>query len=870
MADQTIKLVDQLSKKPFRESEMKYLAAFILLLVLQTNVNADNLFNGRVAVTRSDLAAYTGLNAVDRINGEWRKKAYVFNYEQLAVNYGENVDFQLRKEQIILCWQTEKLLYSKEMIPVLRYKKGTRPILEKAVAKAIANCRTEQDKALAIMRFCRDLKLDASITHNSPDWQFGGTEEELIAKHEDLCETLGRLYVALCEIAGLPARIVMHDIGGHITAEVYADGKWGYIDPRFGIYFLKKDGKLASVRELCKDRSLFTQSAAVQKEVGGKLSWQQRAESCRDKYFAPKEINGFEYYSLADSEKYRYDKLTRAEAVRNGLFRINKIYAALISEVFTPGKKHIRDYFWDAAVPLKKLPMMWRNDGFSPWFEMKPPITPEYIKREHVDLFRNSNVDIMMWGTGPGSTFTHRTKAGEIFGYCVTDKQWETMFRRNDRYVHENIKSLINQNIDPQALIVKLGHESGVKVYSRLEMNHEYAPASDKNWLWLAFVGEFNKKNPQFRIPRTTHLDYKYKEVRDFRLAILRELVQAGVDGIELDFVVYPPFFAKPDPAIMTGFMRQARAIVDEESKKQNKKIILVAAMTGRTANADGLDWQRWMREKLIDGIIVGHKSDGPDRAEFDIRLSEFVRHGKANNIPVYARLFQSLLIFARDSNPDGKARYSRHKNGEEYRAQALMSMRDGADIIKLAHGSNREWRMRKAMYNELGDPALIEFSNKNYLVDPFPELFPLHPEWSADKNFYTNTRSVHLRIADDLAAAQKKNKNPEVFVQFNVRPLQAGEKIEVYLNGNGPMVISGDDPAENSRNDANSRVKCEEDIMVPNWWRRGIHTLKADPKWFYLGENIIRIVYSADKSHSRTPLYIQWPEVQIRYGKQQ
>jgi hypothetical protein len=28
----------------------------------------------------------------------------------------------------------------------------------------------------------------------------------------------------------------------------------------------------------------------------------------------------------------------------------------------------------------------------------------------------------MVWGTGPGSTFSHRTKAGEIFGYEVKEE----------------------------------------------------------------------------------------------------------------------------------------------------------------------------------------------------------------------------------------------------------------------------------------------------------------------------------------------------------------------------------------------------------------------------------------------------------------
>ena len=325
---------------------MKNLVGCLLTtLLVQPCWAGDALFNGSKVSNKQDSAAYTAMTASKRINGEWRQKAFVFNYEQLAVNYGENVDFQLRKEQIILCPQTVDFLYSQTMLPVLRYKKGTRPALEKVVEKITANCRNEQEKALQIMRFCRDLKFKAQYPNSDPRFQFGGTEEELIAKGEDLCETLGRLFVALCEIADMPARIIMHNIGGHITAEVYADGKWGYIDPRFGVYFLNKSGKLASLHELMQDYSLLDQAISVRRETAGQFSWEQRVASCRNKYFTRQEVNGFQYYSLADSGKYRYAKISRADAVKNGLFRVNKVYAALINAVFTPDEKTIYNYF---------------------------------------------------------------------------------------------------------------------------------------------------------------------------------------------------------------------------------------------------------------------------------------------------------------------------------------------------------------------------------------------------------------------------------------------------------------------------------------------------------------------------------------------
>lgn len=296
------------------------------------------LYDGPRADTRAELKTYTGKSAVDSIVGEWRKAAYLGNYRQLEVNYGNNVDFQLRQNQIILCPQTAELLYSKEMVPKTSYSPGSRPELEKLVAGLTANCKTTQEKVLAVIRYCRDLK-NKPTKKWGPGFIFGGTEEQLIEKGEDLCECLGRLFVTLCEIADIPARIVMHDIGGHITAETYIDDKWGYIDPKTGLYFLNTDGNIASVWDIMLYPEIMNeQPASVKTDLHPKYSWDNRVAKCRRKYFDPKEINGFEYYSLKDSGAYNYRQTNWESIHESGFEAANKEYAAAIEKVFPPEK----------------------------------------------------------------------------------------------------------------------------------------------------------------------------------------------------------------------------------------------------------------------------------------------------------------------------------------------------------------------------------------------------------------------------------------------------------------------------------------------------------------------------------------------------
>ena len=825
------------------------------------------LFQGPPVTKAEDLAAYTGLNAAARIVGDWRVKAFCLNYEQLAVNYGENVDFQLRKRQILLTPQTADFLYQK-YIPVPRDAQGSRPELEKVVAQATVGCRTTEDKVLALMRYCRDLKKTSKVAPGNPAWRFGGTEEELIAKGEDLCETLGRLFVALCEVVGIPARIVMHDVGGHITAEAYIDGAWAYLDPRFGIYFRKPDGRLASLWELMRNPALtLNQPAAVKAEVAGRFTWEQRAEKCRKIFFNPLEINGFEYYSLADVTQFRYGKVTDSQARDRGLFELAAVYAALSDQVF--GKEsRIADFFWTRK-PLRPLPLTWRNDGYSSWYEMTPPFAPQTVERREIAPLADSPFDTLIWGTGPGSTFTHRTRAGEIFGYAVSDEEWKTQFNPGDRHVHDGIKGLIEQGIDPQAMIAELGHKHKLKVLSRLEMNHEYPilPGKNGRWMWHGFNGELCKRHPEYHVSKTNpNLNYSHAEVREFKLAILRELAQSGVDGIEVDFSVYPPFFVKPDAEIMTNFVRAVRVMLDEEGRKQHKRLTLQIVVPNVDALAYGLDWPRWMREKLVDSIVPGYAMRGVRKYAFDSHIEEFIRVGKEFGVPVSGFLDQSLRIFSQDQDPDGIRRYARGKRPEEFYAQALIYMRSGVDRLQLGMPESNRYVQWKAMFDSLGTPEAVEFADKNYITDPFFEFPPLRPDQSPSPQFYTATQALRLRVADDIETARARRIVPRVMLVLNMRKLQPGETLEVFINGFPIGGFSGDSQTEQKRYDGVLVPQTDADLQVPNWWKRGARSLEFPAEKLWLGENIIRVVYSASNPLQIKPLYIHWPEIQLRY----
>lgn len=826
---------------------------------------ADPIDQQDIVKTLKQLKAYTGRIAVHKISGEDRQKAYLLNYDQLEINYRQNVEFQLRSEQVILCPQTKDFLYSKFTPILTRYRKGTRPELESVVNQITAGCNTEREKVLAIMRFCRDLykkNPDAKF----PDYIYGGTEEQLINKPDVLCETLSRLMVALCEVIRIPGRIVMHDIGGHVCTEILVDGHWGYIDPRTGIYFLKQDHSFASVWELSRDPQIIkSQNIDVKADISDQWTWEYRAWKCENLFFNPDEVNGFENYSLADTKRYNYSQFSEKEATAAGLYVINKQYVSTIRKVFGLPEDWDKNH-WGIR-KLKNIPLIYRHDGFSPYFK-EFLITRDYLEQNYINCFKNTNTKMIEWGLGPGSVFCFETKTGQIYGEGLSDEQLG-LLRIGDKWVNKNVNNLIKEG-GPLHIAVERSHKLGLEIFARLEMNHEYGPADPNNWKWVALVGDFNKKHPEYRIGKSVVLDFKYKEVRNFKMAILREAAEIGADGISMDFAVYPPFFEKPDAAIMTQFIRDVRKMLDEVGKQQGRTIRIMARVPFEKYMEIGLDWKTWMNEKLIDIIVPTHLRAGD---YFDIPIEEFVELGKKTGTLVYPTIWQALGFTDTDPQPGdektGRKRYDKPKTEGMFYAQAILFHRAGANGLQLGF-SDDQW-LEQPWLNNLSDFAKVEIADKHYMVDP-AKLRPGTFKVTKSGTNFIGQRTVGLRIGDNIPETRKKGHNVASTLVVFMRTLQQGERLELFVNGNGPVVLSGDSEEEKTRRGTNSKEnqaqKSSASIFEAGWWKSTMHEVSVNADWWRLENNEIKMVYTTTSAEIKPELSITWIDLLLNYNK--
>ncbi len=209
-------------------------------------------------------------------------------------------------------------------------------LLEKVVSETVTPEMSVQDTALALLLRCRDNK-----QHGLPNlhW-YGGSEEELLKRGAIMCNEISRVFVCLCQIAGLRARLMCSHITGHMMTEVEVDGHWWWMDPRHGLCCLRDDGAPASTWDLWQDPSLFDRQPperlAEVHSVGPfyegdtqyvrEVNLAFRLAMSRDCCFHPKEAVALGNYFVWERDRYSFpwfdrpadpDRLLRAAACRD-------------------------------------------------------------------------------------------------------------------------------------------------------------------------------------------------------------------------------------------------------------------------------------------------------------------------------------------------------------------------------------------------------------------------------------------------------------------------------------------------------------------------------------------------------------------------
>ena len=155
--------------------------------------------------------------------------------------------------------ETVEYLYTDFTPRTVTYPRGTRPLLEMIVDRVCQSLETGRDRAIALVRWRR-----ANYAH-VPKCGLG-SEEEIILGGYSMCHDASRTLIALCQVAGLGARMVIglnaDTKSGHTLTEVFVDGKWALFDPTSTLpwaFCRHRDGTFLNAWDLRQSPGLLAQ-----------------------------------------------------------------------------------------------------------------------------------------------------------------------------------------------------------------------------------------------------------------------------------------------------------------------------------------------------------------------------------------------------------------------------------------------------------------------------------------------------------------------------------------------------------------------------------------------------------------------------------
>jgi hypothetical protein len=503
--------------------------------------------------------------------------------------------------------------------------------------------------------------------------------------------------------------------------------------------------------------------------------------------------------------------------------------------------------------------IMYNHDGgalvtpFFPFFEL--PFSIDNFVAKTVGQLIDTQVDAVTWtlGTdngrleaqqGPGrasNMYCHDTDIGERF------YELEPPFKSKFWQLHaERARSMIEAGDDPPKVVVEHGHRHGLDVLIGFRMNDLH----DSRLIWrgnpalmwvnralrhpvledgklipenlVGYVCKMKLEHPELLIGEENDLgkrfalafDYAHQEVRDFRLALIREACEKyDADGVELDFMRQFIFFKPGEEAAnmerMSDLVSQVRAVLDEVGRSRGKhlKLILRTLAPLQVSRQIGLDVGSWLEQGWVDGLILGIDDRSNLPIEEDVQTAH--RHG----CPVYATI-------------KSDAYQRKGATAEIFRAIAANHYRLGVDGIQMFNmgalrddiGFNTEGHGLGPDYDfqplrEIGSREALQFTNKHYIVDNLgtahhangidPTVFL---EWTdREQELFLRAEfgtpaartqvparlgedrpaSFRVPVGDDLAAAAAQGLTATVTLRLSFRDLTGGvHAITPEING--------------------------------------------------------------------------------------
>ena len=405
---------------------------------------------------------------------------------------------------------------------------------------------------------------------------------------------------------------------------------------------------------------------------------------------------------------------------------------------------------------------------------------------EPIDDVADLGIDTLVYGVGDGSVLHYATEAGERWGQNIDLVDTAIWYRAG-----MNLMSAIERGIDPLDIICARAQDLGFEFIPSFLVPIGHTPRQRRT---NARTGNFVQDHPEFQVGPEDHPDaehdrpermsFVHPEVRENRMAIIRELVRKyPTDGVDVNIHSgILPLIARRDvpehTQTITDWIAECRAVCDEAAKEQGraKRLIVRVAATMPGLKAMGMDVEAWIKDGLVDTVIAVPVAGGFE-SETDL-LRDFVEATEGTDVKVVAGINSQGPENTREvATAAATNAYTAGANGVFFSTYYPSPARYPYDDASLS-------RLRF-----IGRPEILAHKDKSFRIGPTPERnpgavygetgqLPAYPEPGK------TGPEITIDVSDDLAPKEAVGELWQCELRVMLQNMVHHDKVRLYWNG--------------------------------------------------------------------------------------
>lgn len=457
-----------------------------------------------------------------------------------------------------------------------------------------------------------------------------------------------------------------------------------------------------------------------------------------------------------------------------------------------------------AAAPRRRY--FYNDDGDRPFHYYSAPFHIRHFL-DQVDLLVGTPVTTLCYCVGDSQVYYPSAVASRPGWRKTAMSETSPIYRRWQRVAEE----IQRQGVDPIGALMERAAQAGIEFVPSLRMNDGHfaqrGPASEHPLtarFWMEHQDlTINKADPSVKSWPGFLLDFTHREVREYRMAQIRELVDRyAADGLELDFTRHYQYFppGKQRPELLTAMVAETRRLLDQRARRTGKPLFLIVRTPGSLnrirpdegfvtgwycqgkcpldlCQEQGLDVVRWMKEGLVDYVVPSNTS----RAMcLDMPIHDFVEAAKGTRCQVYA------------SPESASTRGDRVATVEMYRAAMSNYYRMGQHGAYLFNFFTRHYPLTTEDYGilrEVSSAGALRGRDKHFMATP--ESFLPGEHLPVRLEPVGAGRPIAVYFGDDVAAARSERILKDVRLRVRIEGSAPEERVTIQLNGKGLPVRS-------------------------------------------------------------------------------